>query len=40
MEEEVRAILRQGVETEQLKTGLGTRIAALFATNGLSDGVA
>jgi plasmid stability protein len=38
MEEEVRAILRRAVEAEQLKTGLGTRIAALFATNGLRDG--
>jgi antitoxin FitA len=38
MEEEVRAILRRAVEEEQHKTGLGTRIAALFAKNGLRDG--
>jgi len=38
MEEEVRAILRQAVDAERLKTGLGTRIAARFARNGLRDG--
>jgi antitoxin FitA len=38
MEEEVREILRQAVEAEQHKSGLGTRIAALFAKNGLREG--
>jgi hypothetical protein len=34
----VRAILRQAVEAEQPKSGLGTRIAARFAKNGLREG--
>jgi antitoxin FitA len=39
MEEEVRAILRQAVEAERPRTpGLGTRMAARFAKNGLRDG--
>jgi plasmid stability protein len=38
MEEEVRAILRQAVVEEENRTGLGTRIAALFAKSGLRDG--
>jgi plasmid stability protein len=37
MEEEVRVILRQAVEVEQKKPGLGTRIAARFARSGLRD---
>jgi plasmid stability protein len=38
MEEEVRAILREAVDAQRLKTGLGTEIAALFKLNGLRDG--
>ncbi len=34
MEEEVRAILRQAVEEERRKFGLGTRMAAMFAKHG------
>jgi len=38
MEEEVRAILRAAVNAEAVrKTGLGTRIAARFASIGLRD---
>lgn len=39
MEEEVREILRQAVEAERPRSaGLGTRIAARFAGNGLREG--
>jgi hypothetical protein len=38
MEEEVRVILRQAVEAERPKLGLGTEIAALFKGFGLRDG--
>ncbi|HET7883215.1 MAG TPA: Arc family DNA-binding protein [Acetobacteraceae bacterium] len=39
MEEEVRAILRDAVKGEvRPKVGLGTQIAARFATIGLRDG--
>ena len=38
MEEEVRVILRQAVESERPKLGLGTEIAALFKGFGLRDG--
>lgn len=37
MEEEVRAILRQAVAAERHTEGLGTRIRALFAQNGLRE---
>ncbi len=37
MEEEVRAILRQAVEAQRHKAGLGTRMAARFAKSGLRD---
>ena len=38
MEEEVRTILRQAVEAERPRQGLGTRIAARFTKSGLREG--
>jgi antitoxin FitA len=38
MEQEVRTILRQAVEAERSKVGLGTRMAALFSKSGLREG--
>jgi antitoxin FitA len=40
MEEEIRVILRQVLESDQPQTGLGTEIAALFKGFGLRDGEA